>query len=130
MSKVGDIVKKGEFRVAKQSGPKGYFGEVALEIETADGDEAVAVDFDPQHANRWQSGARFGIDYVLEHIPKRKFFPKGGRVFVRCVQGHEVDTTTALIAYIAAEAMLQALGAENAKRPSLDEASGVITFPK
>lgn len=125
-----DTIRKGDFRIAKQLGPRGYFGEVALEIEAADGDGAIAVEFDPQHANRWQSGAKFGIDYVLEHLATRKFFPTGGRIFIRCIKGHEVDTSNALIAYLAAEALRQALGANTTKRPTLDEASGDITFPK
>lgn len=125
-----DTIKKGDFRIAKQIGPRGYFGEVALEVETCDCDGAIKVDFDPHRASRWQSAARFGIDYVLEHLPARNFFPNGGRVFVRCIQGHEVDTSNALIAYVAAEAMLQALGADTAKRPGLDEMNGIVTFPK
>ncbi len=89
------------------------------------------VIFDRGCAAGWQSGVRFGIDYVFEHISKRKFFPKGMRVHVDCIEGHEVDTNNALIAYVTANALFQALGiAEPKKRPSLDEDRGLVVFPK
>jgi len=121
---------RGESTIAKQSGLKGYFGKVTLQVEPTEGDGAVTVDFDERRARSWQQGARFGIEYVLEHIPKRKYFPTGGRVHVDCIEGHEVDTNNVLIAYLTANALFEALGFEPTKRPSLDEAAGVFEFPK
>ena len=83
----------GEFKIAKQAGARGYFGRVSLDAELAGG--SIQVDFDDAHANRWQNAARFGIDYVLEHIPRQKYFPNGIRVYVGCIEGHEVDTDSA-----------------------------------
>ena len=119
----------GEFKIARQAGSRGYFGKVSLEAELVGG--SVQVDFDDAHASRWQSAARFGIDYVLEHIPKQKYFPNGIRVHVACIEGHEVDTDSALIAYVTANAMFQALGIANPKkRPDLNEETGLVAFPK
>ena len=121
---------RGEFKIASQSGLRGYFGKVSLDIEPTEIDGAVTVDFDDQHARSWLNGVRFGIDYVLEHIPKRKYFPKGVRIHVNCIEGHEVDTTNALIAYVTANALLSALNIEPKNRPNLDEVRGLVVFPK
>ncbi len=123
-------MSRGEFAIAKQAGPKGYFGKVALEVEPTENDGAITVDFDEQRARLWQQGARFGIEYVLEHIPRRKYFPKGGRVHVDCIEGHEVDTNNVLIAYLTANALFEALGIKPTKRPNLDEVGGLFVFPK
>jgi hypothetical protein len=120
----------GEFKLAKQIGPKGFFGKVVIEVEPTESNGAVAVEFDADHANRWTTGAEFGIDYVLEHIAKRKVFPNGGRIRVSRIDGHEVDTNSVVIAYVAAHALLNALGASPAKQPGFDEGTGHFFFPK
>jgi hypothetical protein len=124
-------MRSGEFKIAKQAGQRGFFGRVSLDVEDLESSNEVQVDFHDTCADRWRSGARFGIDYVFEHIPKRKYFPRGVRVHVGCIEGHEVDTDNALIAYVTAIALFQALGiAEPKKRPKLDEEQGLVVFPK
>jgi hypothetical protein len=99
-----------------------------------DGSGVVSIDFDAANARDWQTGARFGIDYVLEHIPKKKLFPKGARIHVDSIQGHVVDTTSAVIAFAAANALLSALGLDaessNTKRPNFDREKGLFVFPQ
>ena len=120
----------GECKIAKQLGRKGYFGRVVLEAEPTD-DGEVAVEFDKEKASRWQSGVRFGIDYALEHVSERTVYPNGLRIRVNEIEGHEVDTTTSLIAYIAARAMFQALGIEPASELlSVDFDKGLVEFAK
>lgn len=121
---------RGEFRLATQSGPKGYFGKVSLDIEPTEIDGDVVIDFDDQRARSWQSGVRFGIEYALEHIPKRKYFPKGLRVHVNSIEGHEVDTTNVVIAYVTANALFEALNVAPKHRPNLDPDQGLVVFPK
>jgi hypothetical protein len=120
----------GEDKLAAQIGAKGYFGKVTVEAEPVDGNGEVTVDFDSTIPKRWQSGASFGIEYVLEHVTKRTLFPKGGRVFVHSIGGHEVDTNNVVIAFVAANALCKALGVEPKKRPIFDETTGVFSFPK
>jgi hypothetical protein len=121
---------RGEDKLATQVGAKGYFGNVAVEAEPIDGNGEVTVEFDAAVSPRWQSGASFGIDYVLDHVAKRQLFPKGGRVHVRHIHGHEVDTNNVVIAFVAANALCKALGVEPKKRPTFDQATGVFSFPK
>src|SRR5260370_37935904 len=102
-------MKRGEFSLATQVGSKGYFGKVALEVEHEDPSGTGKVEFDQPGAQNWQSGARFGIDHVLENIPKKTVFPKGGKIIVHSIQGHPVDTNNVVIAYVAAYALLSAL---------------------
>ena len=120
----------GECKIAKQLGRKGYFGRVVLEAQPNDNGQ-ITVEFDKERAGRWQSGARFGIDYVLEHVSQRNLFPGGLNVRVTAIDGHEVDTTTSLIAYITARAMFQALGVEPAgEAPTVDFEKGLVEFAK
>jgi hypothetical protein len=122
---------RGEFSIARQSGQRGYFGRVSLDVESAESAGDVQIDFDRSCAARWQRGASFGIAYVFVHISKRAYFPKGARVHVDCIEGHEVDTDNSLIAYVTANALFQALGiSEPKKRPNLDEENGFVVFPK
>jgi len=120
----------GEFRIAAQIGAKGYYGKVALKAEPAENNGIIRVDFDATNANRWNCGAAFGIEYVLEHISQRKLFPSGGRVFVSAIEGHEVDTNNTVIAYVTAIALLEALGIEPTRRPSFNQDAGIFEFPK
>jgi hypothetical protein len=121
---------RGEDKLATQIGPKGYFGQVTLEAEPVDGDGDVDVEFAPTISKRWRSGASFGIQYVLDHIAKRKLFPKGGRVRVLHIGGHEVDTNNVVIAFVAARAFSKALGVQPRKEPVFDEGTGTFSFPK
>ena len=121
---------RGEDKLAVQVGPKGYFGQVTLEAEPVDSDGEVNVDFAPTISKRWQSGASFGIQYVLEHIAKREMFPKGGRVRVLNIGWHPVDTNNTVIAFVAAHALSKALGIQPAKLPVFDKDTGVFSFPK
>jgi hypothetical protein len=121
---------RGEFQIADQIGPKGYYGKVALEAEPSEAGGEVTIQFDQTDAARWQSGAQFGIDYALEHVSTRKFFPHGGRVRVLRIEGHEVDTNNTVIAYVAAHALFRALGVEPTKRPNFDGSTGAFVFPK
>ncbi|HEX4143929.1 MAG TPA: hypothetical protein VHY91_10375 [Pirellulales bacterium] len=125
-----EIMKCGEFKVAKQIGPRGYFGKVRLEVDEVTENGNVVVEFDDHQASRWRTGARFGIDYVLDHLSKRAIFPNGIRVHVGSIEGHEVDTDNTVIAYVTAIALLSALGVEPRKRPDFDENKGAFIFPK
>jgi len=121
----------GESKLVKQVGAKGYFGKVTVQAEPLDGDtDEVIVDFDRTIPKRWQSGASFGIEYVLDHVTKRKIFPKGGRIRVLTIGGHEVDTNNVVIAFVAAHALYDALKIQPTKQPVFDESTGVFSFPK
>ena len=120
----------GKNRLAVQSGNKGYFGEVELDVERHSPGGAIEVEFDSVGASQWQTGAQFGIDYVLQHSSRRTLFPNGGRIHVSRIEGHLVDTTNAVIAYVAALALIDALGVKPREMPTLDAEKGLVIFPK
>jgi hypothetical protein len=121
---------EGKNRLAVQCGTKGYFGEVVVDIERTSQSGAIEIDFDPTRAAQWQTGARFGIEYVLEHSSRRTLFPGGGRIHVSRIEGHPVDTNNEVIAYVAALAIVDALGIKPRKMPELDAEKGLVIFPK
>lgn len=121
---------RGDDKLATQIGAKGYFGQVTVEAEPLDGNGEVIVDFESATSERWRTGALFGIHYVLDHVAKRKLFPKGGRVRVLQIGGHDVDTNNVVIAFVAAQALYKALGVQPTIRPEFDATSGTFSFPK
>ena len=121
---------RGEYKLATQAGGKAYFAVVDLDIVPDDKSGKVQLEFDPKRAVNWQTGARFGIEYVLEHIPRRKMFPNGIRIKVDSIQGHEVDTNNTVIAYAAALALLKALNLEESYKPDFDEEKGRFVFQR
>jgi hypothetical protein len=122
-------MKRGEYTLATQVGGKGYYGKVALEYEPEGPSGTVTIEFDKSAAQKWTSGARFGIDYVLEQLP-RKAFPNGARILVQSIQGHEVDTNNVVIAFATANALLSALELPVLKKPDFDKEKGLFLFPK
>ena len=91
----------------------------------------VVVEFDEKLGNEWRSGARFGIDYALEHVPRETIYPDGLIVRVQMVHGMVCDTTDLLVAYAAARAVFQALGIEQTNAtPQFDPERGVVEFLK
>lgn len=123
-------ISEGKNRLAVQHGNKGYFGEVTVDVERTSPSGMVEIDFDPVHAAQWQTGARFGIEYVLEHTSRRSLFPDGCRIHVCRIEGHPVDTNNEVIAYVAALALVDALGITPRKMPKLDAEKGLLIFPK
>lgn len=121
---------QGKYRLAVQSGTKGYFGEIILDVEHGGPSSDIEIEFDPVHASQWQIGARFGLEYVLEHGPRRILFPEGGRIHVSRIEGHPVDTSNAVVAYVAALALVDALGVSPRKMPQLDAENALLVFPK
>ena len=101
-----------------------------MSVDANGGTGTIKVDFDPDRAAEWRIGAHFGIDYVLERIPRRKLFPKGATIHVESIQGHAVDTTNVVIAYAAANALLHALDLEvsETKVPNFDKEHGLFVF--
>ena len=120
----------GSYKLAMQSGQRGYYGEVDLAVEATDRSGEVQVEFSERCAKDWRAGASFGVDYILDQLPLYKLYPAGATVRIDRIQGHPVDTNSVVIAYVAAEAMMSALGIEARKRPSFDGATGLFTFPK
>lgn len=118
---------RGEFKIAKQIGPKGYFGKVVLHVEPGE-DGQIEVDFDEERAIKWKSGVRFGIDYVLDHLPEASL-PNGLKIHLELIDGIVVDTTTTLIAYVTAIALIRALGSESTETPLFDDSVGAVVFP-
>lgn len=121
---------QGKYRLAVQSGNKGYFGEIILQVEHGGPSGDVEIEFDPVHASQWQIGARFGIEYIIEHGPRRTLFPAGGRIHVSRIEGQPVDTSNAVIADVAALALVDALEITPRKMPELDAENSLLIFPQ
>jgi hypothetical protein len=121
----------GQFELREQAGSRGYFGRVSLQAEPQVNGE-FEVKFAEDLGSEWQSAARFGVDYFLEHIPKKKVFPTGLRVTISEIVGHPVDTTHLVIAFVTVNALSQALQDQVTlkKLPTVNLAGGTFEFPK
>jgi hypothetical protein len=120
----------GEFKLAKQVGQMGFYAHVGLSAEPNDNGEVV-VEFAEKSGSEWRSGARFGIDYALEHALKETKYQDGLIIRVQMIHGMVCDTTDSLVAYAAARAVFQALGIERTNAmPNFDPDRGVVEFSK
>lgn len=83
----------GTHSLAAQHGSFGYFAEVSLTVEVADGSAALRIEFDDEVDKSWRPGAQFGVAYAFEKSPMAQV--RGRQVSVRItgIRGHVVDTT-------------------------------------
>jgi hypothetical protein len=120
----------GIFELKEQSGAKGYYGKVLVEVEPDDTKKGCEIIFSETKANNkeWQDAARFGIEYAYSHIPKRELQSKGHKILVRLLQGHPFDTDSLIIAYAAVRALLNAFGKNEPDLVTFDVEGGRIIF--
>ena len=102
-------MKTVEYEVKEQNGSKGYFGKVNLSVEKQTLNKDIEIILPNQ---KWESSVLFGIEYILERIPKYKEFPNGLKIYINSITGHEVDTTCSLMAFIGANAFMKTLSPE------------------
>ena len=121
---------RAEEKLAVQIGGRGYYGKVTIEFSAEDCDGKFVVEYDPAVSQDWRKGIAFGIAYVLEQMTFQTVAPTGGRVRVLSVHGMIIDTTEVVMAYLAATALINALGVHPAKRPEFDKNTGMFSFPK
>lgn len=101
--------------------------EVRLALRVDDALGGLEIGLEAPSDAAWQSGARFGVAYAYEHSPVH-----GRRVTVRVRRhfGHIVDTTEVLMAYAAAMAFWEAVGAPPPPGFALHVETASVTFPK
>jgi len=99
---------------------------VQLEVEIVD-DQASIETSVPDEFARWRHGLAFGIAYACERsVALRR---KAARVRVTDVEWHNpVDTTEIVMAFVAANALWNALGETQAAAPTLNAKTGAFTF--
>jgi hypothetical protein len=120
---------RGDFRVATQHGNWGYFGAVELEAEILSSGTGVEVVIPPEIAE-WRAGIRFGIAYAYEKCAGLGSPRNAVRVAVIRAEGHAVDTTELVMAFVSAHALWRALNETPVRTPSLNAAEGIFAFPK
>jgi hypothetical protein len=120
---------EGHFKLACQSGGKGYYGEVRLATRSVC-DRGLVIDFAPGCEAHWRIGAEFGITYGWELVQFSRSRGNGLVVTVLDIRGQPVDTTNLVVAFVAANALWNALGSAPEHSPSFDATNGRFTFPK
>jgi hypothetical protein len=122
-------MKNGEFVLAKQLGSKGYYGRIRLAVEPTIS-RMLTVDFQAGTEQQWRSGAEFGIVYGWELY--HRGHPAVGGLQVRVLEIHSqpVDTTNLVIAFVAANALWNALEWLPTRLPTFDLKNGIFSFPK
>ena len=67
---------RGEFRIAKQAGPRGYFGRVSLDVEPVEASGVVQVDFDNNFGQPLAKRSPFWNRLCLRPHPEAKVLPE------------------------------------------------------
>jgi hypothetical protein len=119
----------GKFRLATQQNNWGYFGTVELEAEVLSSGTGVEVAI-PLEIAQWRAGISFGIAYAYEKCARLGSPPRAVRVVVIRGDGHAVDTTELVMAFVSANALWEALNETPVRRPNLNPADGLFVFPK
>jgi hypothetical protein len=122
-------MKSGEFTLKEQSGPKGYFGKVRLDLKPRDGSGTV-VTFDESCETSWRVAVQFGITYGWELFSWGKAAPQGLEIAVREIKGQMVDTNSIVVAFVAAHALWNGLEWTPPRPPVLDPKRACFTFSK
>lgn len=115
-----------EYKLAKQIGEIGYFGCVGLAVEVTDRD-GLSIEFSDECSEEWKRGIEFGLSYVWENLPQQY---RGLRVNVTKIEGHAVDSTSVVMAFVATQVLWKALKVHAAVSPYLEDSSGEFCFPK
>lgn len=119
----------GKFELACQHGDWGYYAVVSLEVEVIKNGGGLAVVFRDNDSG-WKDGVQFGIAYADEKFRLLQSESVATRVHVIEVEGHPVDTTTTVAAFVAAKAFFHAIGMAPPSGLRLVEESGEFIFPK
>ena len=120
---------KATYRIAHQDGKWGYFCEVTLVVELTPNVAGVRCGF-VDTVCQWRDGVRFGIAYAQEKAFGMSPGLVGTQVTVTEVQGHDVDTTEVVAAYVAAHAFWKAVGVNPPRAFELQPGVGLFVFPK
>ena len=119
----------GKFRLATQHGNWAYFGNIELQVELLSHGTGVEIVI-PVEVWQWRTGISFGITYAYEKCTQLGRPRCAIRVDVIRADGHAVDTTELVMAFVSAHALWEALNEKPIRLPSLDAAEGIFTFPK
>ena len=112
-----------------QYGNWGYFGSVEIEVEVLSHGTGVEIMI-PIEMTQWRAGINFGICYGYEKCEHLGSPPSAIRVAVIRAEGHAVDTSELVMAFVSANALWEALNETPTRRPSLNAAEGTFTLSK
>lgn len=120
-------MREGFAEIAIQQGEKGYYAKVRLEI-VPDQNPFLVIELNPEKARRFQTAARFGVEYAWEQVPDSILWDTGGKVIIKEIHQH-LSTTNIAVAYVAALATWNALDFFPKNQPTFDEEKGLFLFP-
>ena len=119
----------GKFQLAAQHGKRGYFGSIEIEVLADSTLRGIAVEFACQEIE-WRTGVLFGLTYAYNKTIGMGPNSIGATVKVLELQGHAVDTTEIVMAFVSARAFFSAVDAPIPEGLALDRAAGSFVFPK
>ncbi|QHT69397.1 hypothetical protein GXP67_23525 [Rhodocytophaga rosea] len=125
----------GKYKIAQQINNKGIYAGIELEAEINLQPFNIKIEYETSFFEGWQSGTEwksaiaFGTQYFLAHIDTPYNHRKGIYVKVIRFQGHEVDTTMALVSIVTIKALMDALKVSIYKEPFVDTKNFIYCFP-
>lgn len=113
----------GAAKIKRQTGGFGAYASVSVEMTEVERTEAVSVGL-ASDAELWRPGVEFGVSYALEKLRDPRRFQVQATL-----QWLMTDTTQALMAAAAAQAVFAALGRSDLTPPDIDAATRRVCFP-
>lgn len=122
---------RGAFRLAEQVGQFGYFAAIELVVEISTGSHGeVRIELPQELPSHWRNGLVFGIDYALGHARIQSSGQNISCVRVENLETNPVDTSSVLLAFVAAKAVCSAIHIEPPARFTFVPKDGAFLFPK
>jgi hypothetical protein len=121
----------GEHTLQHQRGAKGYYGKIRLQVSNRDSTGIInSINFIEECEPNWKTGIEFGIVHAWEVWQRHQPNLQGVQVEVLEVGGQMVDTSSMIMAFVAANAFWKAVNWAVPTPPVFDPKSSSFTFSK
>ncbi len=118
------------FTFRHQSGGKGYFAEVELEIHLVEGERNLEILYEDQESPQWREAAVVGVRNAWRHVPAKLTAKAYGSVRIVRIAWQPAETTDMTVVFAVAQGIFNALDVQPREHPEFIESYGAFLFPK
>lgn len=118
------------FTFKHQSGGRGYYTEVDLDIHLTEGECGLEIRYEDQASPQWREAAMVGVRNAWRCVPAKVKVKAHATVRVLRIAWQPAETTDITVVYSVAHAVFKSLGIQPREHPKFIESFGAFLFPK